>query len=211
MRSNIFLLFAVISSVLGAWKQVWNDEFDGPSIDTSKWSFEVDCNGGGNNELQCYTSRSQNIKVQNGKLIITAIKEQYLNREYTSARLNTARSFSSLYGRFEMRAKLPNGKHLWPAFWMLPTDNTFGAWAASGEIDIMEYRGQINNKVEGTLHFGGMWPNNVFQGSGPTTFPNDLSADFHIYAVEWERDQIRWYVDQTMYYSMTLVRSFFFW
>jgi len=211
MNTNILLLAVIFgfSFTHATWNLVWSDEFDGTSIDTSKWTVEVNCNGGGNNELQCYTSRSQNARIHNGTLIITAIPEQYLNRGYTSARLNTARSASFLYGRFEMMAKLPNGKHLWPAFWMLPTDNVYGRWAASGEIDIMEYRGQINNKVQGTLHFGGSWPNDIFQGSGPTDFPIDFSRDFHLFAVEWDQDEIRWYLDQTMYHRMSLVRSFY--
>jgi beta-glucanase (GH16 family) len=202
-----FGLCTVVSQ--GYWKQVWSDEFDGTSIDLNKWQFEVNCDGGGNNELQCYTNRATNAKVENGKLVLTAKPESYNGKGYTSARLNTAKSASWLYGRFEMNAKLPNGKHLWPAFWMLPTDNKYGTWAASGEIDIMEYRGQVLDKVEGTLHFGGQFPNNVYQGSGPKTMNTDLSAGFHTYAVEWDKDEIRWYVDTTMYHSMTLQRSFF--
>lgn len=191
------------------WRQVWSDEFDGTALDTSKWQFEVNCDGGGNAELQCYTAREQNAKVANGRLTITARPENYNGKGYTSARLNTARSASWLYGKFEIRTKLPRGKHLWPAFWMLPTDYKYGTWAASGEIDIMEYRGQATSKVEGTLHFGGQWPNNMYQGSGPKDMGMDLSADFHVFSVEWERDQIRWYVDGQMYHSMTLVRSFY--
>jgi len=208
---KLILLLLIITSLASCqyYRQVWSDEFDGTAIDTSKWQFEVNCDGGGNNELQCYTAREQNAKVQNGKLILTARPENYNGKGYTSARLNTAKSASWLFGKFEMRAKLPSGKHLWPAFWMLPTDYKYGTWAASGEIDIMEYRGQVQNKVEGTLHFGGMWPNNVYQGSGPKDMGVDLSADFHVFAVEWDKDQIRWYMDGKMYHSMTLVRSFY--
>jgi len=190
------------------WKQVWSDEFDGSSIDLTKWQFEVNCDGGGNNELQCYTIRATNAMVQNGKLVITAKQESYNGKSYTSARLNNANSASWLYGRFEMNAKLPNGKMLWPAFWMLPTDYKYGQWAASGEIDIMEMRGQVLDKVEGTLHFGGAYPNNVYQGSGPQSMGSDLSKGFHTYAVEWDKDQVRWYVDTNMYYSMSLDRNF---
>jgi len=204
----LVLLFVSLASCQ-YWRQVWSDEFDGTSIDTSKWQFEVNCDGGGNNELQCYTARDTNAKVQNGKLIITAKPENYGGKGYTSARMNTAKSASWLFGKFEMRAKLPKGKHLWPAFWMLPTDYKYGSWAASGEIDIMEYRGQVNNKIEGTLHFGGMWPNNMYQGCGPKDMGADLSADFHVFGVEWDKDQIRWYMDGKMYHSMTLVRSFY--
>jgi len=198
----------VNSQQQGHWRQIWSDEFDGTSVDRSKWQYEENCNVQ-NLELQCYTSRSQNSRVQNGTLTIIAKQEQYGNKAYTSARLNTARTASWLYGRFEMSAKLPRGKHLWPAFWMLPTDNKYGIWAASGEIDIMEYRGQVTNTVQGTLHFGAQWPNNIEQGSGPYGFPIDFSSGFHTFAVEWERDEIRWYVDSTMYSRLSLVRSFF--
>jgi beta-glucanase (GH16 family) len=204
---------------------VWNDEFDGNALNTDKWSYEVDCWGGGNGELQCYTARPQNTIVQNGILTMKAIQERYTGtqadctrpdgctntKDYTSSRLRTVNdpTASWLYGRMEMKAKLPDGKHLWPAFWMLPTDYKYGTWAASGEVDIMEYRGQIKNKVEGTLHFGGVWPNNRYQGSGPITFPFSFSDAFHTFAVEWEMDEVRWYVDDTMYHKMNLVRSFY--
>jgi len=139
---------------------VWNDEFSGNSIDTTKWDHEVDCWGGGNGELQCYTSRPQNSYVSNGNLYLVAKPERYTGsmngctnnndnscgntKDYTSARLRTKMSptGSWKYGRFEFRAKLPKGKHLWPAMWMLPTDYVYGNWAASGEIDIVESRGQ---------------------------------------------------------------------
>jgi len=209
-----FVIFVIGLSLASCqyWKQVWSDEFDGPSIDMSKWQFEVNCDGGGNNELQCYTSKSTNANVQNGKLVITAKTENLNGKSYTSARLNTAKSASWLYGRFEMSAKLPNGKMLWPAFWLLPTDYKYGGWAASGEIDIMEYRGQVLDKVEGTLHFGGAWPNNVYQGSGPKAAAGsgvDLSKGFHIHAVEWDKDQMRWFLDGNNYFNMTLNRSFY--
>jgi beta-glucanase (GH16 family) len=219
------LFHAIVVFGQGQWQLVWQDEFDGNSLDTTKWSFEVDCWGGGNAELQCYTARPQNTFVQNGVLTLKAIQERYTGtqtgctradgctntKDYTSSRIRTVYDpkGSWLYGRMEMSAKLPDAKHLWPAFWMLPTDYKYGSWAASGEIDIMEYRGQVKNKVEGTLHFGGVWPNNVYQGSGPITFPNDLSTAFHVYAVEWEKNEVRWYVDQTMYHKMTLERSFY--
>jgi len=186
---------------------MWSDEFDGTAVDLKKWQFEQNCNVQ-NNELQCYTARTQNARVANGKLSIIALVEDYGNKKFTSARLNTAKTASWLYGRFEMSAKLPRGKHLWPAFWMLPTDYKFGAWAASGEIDIMEYRGQETNITQGTLHFGGKAPNNARQGSGSVNMGTDLSAAYHTYAVEWERDEIRWYFDKRMYYKTTLNRSF---
>jgi len=210
MQNKIVLLFLIgLASVHSQyWKLVWSDEFDGNAIDLKKWQFEENCNVK-NNELQCYTAKTTNARVANGKLTITARVENYGNKKYTSARLNTAKTASWLYGRFEMSAKLPKGKHLWPAFWMLPTDYKYGTWAASGEIDIMEYRGQETNITQGTLHFGNTWPDNARQGSGSVNMKVDLSAGFHLYAVEWEKDEMRWYFDNKMFYKMSLNRSFF--
>jgi beta-glucanase (GH16 family) len=209
MRELILLIVLGLSLVnsQGYWKQVWSDEFDGTEVDLTKWQFEENCNVK-NEELQCYTARKDNARVANGKLTITAKPEQYGNKQYTSARLNTAKSASWLYGRFEMSAKLPNGKHLWPAFWMLPTDYKYGTWAASGEIDIMEYRGQVRDKTQGTLHFGAQWPNNINSGSGPVSMNVDLSVAFHNYACEWDRDEIRWYFDNKLFHKISLVRNF---
>jgi len=147
------------------WELVWHDEFSGTTIDASKWSHEVNAQGGGNNELQYYTNRSKNSYVENDCLVMQALKEHYTGtegtREYTSARLRTLRKGDWKYGRFDIKAKLPSGKGLWPAIWMLPSENKYGGWAASGEIDIMELVGHEPNKVYGTLHYGGEWPNNI--------------------------------------------------
>jgi beta-glucanase (GH16 family) len=208
---NLIVLFVVLALCLvnaQYWKQVWSDEFEGTAVDLKKWQFEEKCNVH-NNELQCYTSRTQNARVANGKLSIAALLETYGNKRFTSARLNTAKTASWLYGRFEMSARLPRGRHLWPAFWMLPTDYKFGTWAASGEIDIMEYRGQETNITQGTLHYGGMSPNNARHGSGSVTMGTDLSRSYNLYAVEWEKDEIRWYFNNRMYYKTSLVRSFY--
>ncbi|WP_445773332.1 family 16 glycosylhydrolase [Shewanella sp.] len=204
------------------WKLVWQDEFDGNAVDSNKWSFAVDCYGGGNNEAQCYTARPENASVADGMLTITAIKETYSGPavndsdpsydindtsktlDYTSARLVSKNKGDWKYGRFEIRAKLPQGQGTWPAIWMLPTDWVYGPWAGSGEIDIME---AVNLKVEvdgeppvsaihGTLHYGKQWPNNVYTGQ-EYTLPDGANPadDFHVYAVEWQEDEIRWYVD----------------
>jgi beta-glucanase (GH16 family) len=112
------------------------------------------------------------------------------------------------YGKYVIRARLPKGKHLWPAIWMLPTKDVYGTWAASGEIVIMEYRGQNTSIIEGQLHFGGKWPNNRYEGSGPKDFKLDFSQDFHEFSIEWDSNEIRWYVDSNQYHSQTLKRSF---
>jgi beta-glucanase (GH16 family) len=113
------------------------------------------------------------------------------------------------YGRFEVRAKLPKGKHLWPAFWMLPTDYVYGPWAASGEIDIMESRGQEPSITSSTLHYGGVWPNNRYTTTGKISFPFDLTADFHVYALEWEEKEIRTYVDDILLSTFDLDRNWY--
>lgn len=204
------------------WKLIWSDEFDGENIDDTKWGFEENCWGGGNNEQQCYTKRESNAFVADGKLNIVAIKGSYTGPDnadgrtdttktlpYTSARLRTLNKKDWKYGRFEVRAKLPQGQGTWPAIWMLPTDFVYGGWAASGEIDIMEavnlksqsdasgaVAGELESRVYGTLHYGKKWPDNVFSGQG-ATLPKGINPadDFHTYAIEWEEGEIRWYVD----------------
>lgn len=205
-----------------AWRLVWSDEFDGAEIDKTKWDFDLgngffnyDANqwiaGWGNHELQYYTQDPNNARVQDGLLHIRALKESLLGCGYTSARLKTRKRdgsplFCQTYGKFEFRAKLPTGKGVWPALWMLPQDEKYGGWAASGEIDVLEARGQEPHKVLGTLHYGGKWPVNAHSG-GEYVFPQDGTiADFHVYAVEWEPGAIRWSVDDQVY-----ARQAFWW
>jgi len=183
---------------------VWNDEFTGTSIDTTKWSFDIgtgapSLTGWGNNELQYYTSNPANVSIVNGNLTINAIKESYQGSAYTSARIQTKLKGDWTYGRFEIRAKLPKGKGIWPAIWMLPTDNFYGGWAASGEIDIMELLGHEPAKVYGTIHFGGVWPDNQNSSENYTLPKGDFSDDFHIFAIEWDSEGISWYVDSIRY------------
>jgi len=129
----------------------------------------------------------------------------------TSGRIRSLKAIdgSWTYGRFEIRAKMPRGDFLWPAIWMLPTDKRYGEWAASGEIDIMEFRGQDNRISEHTLHFGGQWPNNRYEGSGPWDNGVNLADDFHTYILEWDANEIRWYIDGNWRRSATLERSFY--
>ena len=193
------------------WKLVWSDEFDGKEIDRAKWDFDVgngffnyDANvwiaGWGNDELQYYTREPDNAFVKDGMLHIRAIKESLHGCGYTSAKLKTQKKdgsplFNQRYGKFEFRAKLPTGRGVWPALWMLPQSSKYGGWAASGEIDVMEARGQEPTKVLGTIHFGGRWPANA-EASKTHELPDKQTiADFHVYAVEWEPGEIRWYLD----------------
>jgi beta-glucanase (GH16 family) len=192
---------------LAGWDLVWNDEFDGTTIDFTKWEHEVNGQGGGNNELQYYTDRELNSLIDDGKLVIRALKETYTGpdgtREYTSARLRTKNKGDWKYGRFEIRAKLPIGQGLWPAIWMLPTDWVYGGWAASGEVDIMEMLGHEPQKVYGTLHYGGQYPNNVHSGDSYSLYVGSFSSTYHTFALEWEENEFRWYVDDVLYLTQT--------
>ncbi len=196
------------SQVQAAWQLVWNDEFNGTAVDTTKWTYDIGTGppypGWGNNELQYYTSRPQNVQVTNGLLHIIARKESYSGASYTSARLKTQGRFSRTYGRFTFRARLPRGQGYWPAFWLMPRDSIYGGWAASGEIDAMEVRGQDPSTVLGTIHFGGVWPENA-QSYGPAFyFPSgDSAVNFHTYTLEWRTNWFRWYVDNTTYQVQT--------
>lgn len=187
---------------------VWADEFDGSAIDPDKWVFQLGDgsevglpSGWGNNERQYY--QRENAVVEGGLLTITAREEAVSGFSYTSARLRTLGLADWKYGRFEMRARLPIGQGLWPAFWMLPAGEAYGGWAASGEIDIMEYIGSEPEQVLGTLHFGRPWPNNAFSGH-EYQLPNGTFSDgFHVFAIEWQPGEIRWYVDDTHFATQT--------
>lgn len=214
------------------WALVWSDEFDTPVLDRSKWNVEVDCWGGGNEERQCYTDRPQNFEVRDGKLVIIARQEtmtgpalpphmeaglpeqergRTATKPFTSARLTTKGKGDWLYGRIEVRARAPQGQGTWAAIWMLPTENYYGGWAASGEIDIMEAvnlgapcpecPGGVENRILGTIHFGSVWPRNRYTGRDTVLPP---SADgYHTYAIDWAPGRITWYVDGRAYSTLT--------
>lgn len=193
------------------WKLVWADEFDGPKLDFTKWAVEENAHGGGNNEQQVFLDRPENVRVENGLLVIEARKETYSlagqTRQFTSARLRTKHRADWTYCRVEVRAKLPRGRGIWPAIWMLPTAEKYGPWAASGEIDIAEVVGHEPHQVHGTLHFGGKWPRQQSAGK-PYALPKGTFADdFHLFALEWERDAFRWYVDGQLVSTQTQWRS----
>ena len=210
------------------WVLDWSDEFNGTKLDTTKWDYEIGIQSGtdgasdaptywGNEERQYYIEEAAQVK--GGKLIITAnaitdeIREKYNITDekvkYTSSRLRTVSEdgqdlfYGTTYGRIEAKMELPHGTGYWPAFWALPTNETiekYGAWASSGELDIMEAVGQNANYVNGTIHYGSTWPNNVYSG-GTYNFPEGQSIEgAHVYAVEWEPGEIRWYVDDVLYH-----------
>jgi beta-glucanase (GH16 family) len=186
----------------------WSDEFNGPDgspPDATKWACEKGGNGWGNKELEYYTSRSQNVQVQGGNLVITALKETYagadgVTRDYTSARLKTQGLFSQAYGRFEARIKIPGGQGMWPAFWMLGNSIRPLGWPTCGEIDIMENIGKEPGTVHGSMH-GPSTSVHTSDLTAPFRLPagQNFSDDFHIYAVEWEPGTVRFYVDTNLY------------
>ena len=213
MTSRIFLalLVTTTASVTFAqeteWKMVWNDEFDGPKLDYSKWEIEVNAFGGGNNELQIYTDRKENVRIEDGRLILQARKDNHgiagTVREYSSGRIRSKNRGDWKYGKFEIRAKLPGGQGVWPAIWMLPTDEVYGTWASSGEIDIVEFKGQEPNVIWGTLHYGKQWPDNKHSGSQFRSPDVDFTRDFHTFTLEWEEGVVRWFIDGKLYQTQT--------
>lgn len=189
------------------WQMVWNDEFDTQALDGTKWSsldsYDRDqCFGGGNNEQQCYTSSPENVSISDGKLVLTARQESGLpqTRTYTSGRIQSKGKGDFTFGKIEARIKLPSGQGSWPAFWMLPTDRSYGGWPRSGEIDIVEAVNLgVNNEstVHGTIHYG---TGHTFIG-GETEL-SDINA-FHTYGVEWFPDEIRWFINGNQYSRKT--------
>ncbi|MEW6990158.1 family 16 glycosylhydrolase [Colwelliaceae bacterium 6441] len=188
------------------WEMVWSDEFDGDTIDSQNWNHEVNCEGGGNQEKQCYTNSAANSYIADGILNIVALPaEEGAELPFTSARMTTRYKADFKYGRIEMRAKAPKGQGSWPAFWMMPTDEEYGIWPRSGEIDIFESvnlgvqneDGSTENHIYGTLHYGKKSPDTgksyqLVDGSNP-------ADDFHTYAIEWQEGEIRWYMDDYLY------------
>lgn len=173
---------------------VWQDEFDGSTtLDQSKWTFETGGTGWGNNEAQFYTA-GNNASVENGNLIITAKKELVSGKSYTSSRIVSRGKGDFLFGRFEVRAKLPRGRGTWPAIWMLPTDNAFGPWPGSGEIDIMEHVGFDQNKIHSSVHTSAFNGSRGNQKSASKIVPG-VSDDFHTYRVDWTPYAVRGYID----------------
>ncbi len=183
------------------WRMVWNDEFNGPDgsgVDTTKWVAETGGGGWGNRELEYYTDRTSNAHQEGGTLVITAAKETFGGYNYTSARLKTQGKFTQKYGRFEARVKIPQGQGIWPAFWMLGDDiNTIG-WPTCGEIDIMENIGREPSTVYGTIH-GPVGTSQYSLGGSYSLTSGKFADDYHLFAVEWDADAIRSYVDGTLY------------
>lgn len=186
-----------------SWNLVWADEFDQPNgspPDPSKWTHQQGGSGWGNAELQYYTNSIDNSFIQDGMLVIKAMEEYEMGRDYTSARITTLSKGDWTYGRFEIRAKLPNTQGIWPAFWLLPAGGRYGSGAAGGEIDIMELIGSEPYRSYGTLHYGN--PPEHSSGYYDLADGKNYSDDFHIFSVEWEPTEIRWYLDDTLFHTV---------
>lgn len=186
----------------GEYELVWSDEFDGTELDRSVWGFNIGGGGWGNQELQYYTDRPENVRVENGNLVIEARKEDYENRAYTSGRILTRGNKEFLYGKFEARIKFPGGKGTWPAWWMMGNSMN---WPACGEIDIQEHVGSQDTRVSSALHTPEKNGTNGKNWSAVRYFDYPMSADYHVYGVEWAqqekggKDVIRFYVDDVQY------------
>ena len=186
----------------GEYTLVWSDEFDGAALDENTWNYNLGGNGWGNNEKQNYTARAENIRVQNGMLEIEARKESYQGNDYTSARIHSKGKQEFLYGKIEGRIKFPGGRGTWPAFWMLGSK---GNWPNCGEIDIIEHVGSMDKRASFAVHTAAKNGSRGNNWSKTQWFEYDLSADFHVYAVEWAqeekngKDVIRFFVDGVQY------------
>ncbi|MEY3894649.1 MAG: hypothetical protein RLZZ214_168 [Verrucomicrobiota bacterium] len=206
------LLLGLIAAATGLDAQsipgrtlLWADEFsqsDGTSPDSTKWGYDIGGTGWGNNELQYYTNRTQNARIESGQLVIEARAENFSGKNYTSARLLTKDKWSWTYGRIEARIKIPKGQGFWPAFWMLGANIGSVVWPNCGEIDIMENIGSLPSTLYGTVHGPGYSGGNGISGS--TVLPGAaLGDDFHVYAIEWEENRIRWFLDGQQFFSLT--------
>ena len=222
---------AVAAERPAEWSLVWSDEFEGNHLDRTKWKPEMSCWGGGNNERQCYTDRSKNIRVAGGRLHLIAHKEKFrgpdrppeiaANRNpkkaqpYTSGKIRTLGISSWKYGKVEFRAKPPKGQGTWPAVWMMPSDNHYGGWPRSGEIDILEgvnlgascpqCEGNVGeNRMISAIHFGDYSPNNKLRDTRVALPSKALpSDDFHVWTLEWGKGLMRFYLDGRKYWELT--------
>lgn len=212
---NILVLAAMSSAGPGQSKKLFADEFNGPlgtAFDSSKWAAESGGGGWGNEELQFYTDSTDNVRLDGrGNLEIRALPLPtstdlscwYGKCRYTSARLITKGKFDFTYGRAEARIRVPEGAGVWPAFWMLGNDIDKVGWPECGEIDIMEFIGREPSTVYGTLHGPGYSGDKAISRSVSLPASKKIASGFHIFAVEWERSEIRWYFDGKLYSTLT--------
>ena len=188
---------------LPGWNLVWHDEFDGTAIDPANWTYDLGAGGWGNGEMENYTQRPENARLEGGRLIIEARAETNARggTEYTSARMKTQGLQEFQYGRVEARLKVPAGAGLWPAFWMLGANIKQVGWPDCGEIDIMEYIGKEPDLIMGTMHGPGYSGALGLSKWNRQTY--NIADDFHTYAIEWDTDQISWFYDGAQYSTYT--------
>jgi len=180
---------------------VWSDEFDtNGAPNPAKWGYDIGAGGWGNSEAQYYTNNASNVKVQDGNLIITAKKENLSGSSYTSARLKSENKFEFTYGKIEVRAKLPSGAGTWPAIWMLGQNYNSNIWPACGEIDIMEHRGNQENRIHGTVHYPG---NSGGNGVTNSILSSSVSSSFKVYKAVWSPNSIKFYVDNVLFHTVS--------
>lgn len=212
-------------TVPGGWEMIWHDEFNGNSVDNSKWSNQtgfllkeddITTAGWGNNELEYYTDSDENTSIEDGKLKLTMLKDpkEFSDTKgntatalYSSGKLISQNKFSVKYGRVDFRAKVPAGKGIWPALWMMPNDNIYGVWASSGEIDVFEGRGRTPELAFGTLHYGATWPGNRSTGDklnmvADGNVKSDMT-EWHVYSLVWEEGNLKIYCDGKCYFKCT--------
>jgi beta-glucanase (GH16 family) len=185
------------------WELVWSDEFDGTEINSEYWTHEVGGDGWGNGENQYYTDAPTNSFIEDGNLVIEAVEENFSGKLWTSARLSSQEKVAVQYGRVEARARIPVGQGLWPAFWMLGTDIDEVGWPFAGEIDIMENIGSEPNIIHGTVHGPGYFGANGVGNAKTLPAGERYTDNFHVFAIEWEEDEIRWYMDDELYHKIT--------
>lgn len=179
---------------------VWSDEFDESEINLNNWTYDLGAHGWGNQELQLYTSNSQNSYVHDGNLMIVAKNE---GNYYTSARMKSIDLQEFQYGRIDVRALLPKGQGIWPAIWMLGANFPTAGWPACGEIDIMELIGSSPNYVHGTVHYGDDYTQHQFTGQGTSiSFGQTFSDEFHVFSIDWNEQGITWYLDDVEFFSI---------
>lgn len=210
----IILLFSIVSCNPDTnqnvdkrnWELTWSDEFDGAAgvlPDATKWTYDIGNGGWGNQELEYYTNRPENVSLDgNGNLVITAKSESFGGSSFTSARIKTKGLFEQAYGRFEARLKTPYGPGIWPAFWMLGANNETVGWPQCGEIDIMELKGHQPSILHGTIHGPGYSGGNAITDTY-ALLNNRFDNDYHIFAVEWDTEKIDFYVDGYLYNRIT--------
>ena len=189
--------------VRDGWELVWQDEFDGPELNGDYWTHEVGGNGWGNGEAQYYTDGPRNAFIDDGVLVIQALEENKLGKRYTSARLMTRDKVEVAYGRVEARIQIPTGQGVWPAFWMLGANLDRKGWPHNGEIDIMENIGSEPGVIHGTVHGPGYAGGDGVGGSKRLPGNGRYADDFHVFAIEWEEEEIRWFVDGEEYFRLT--------